>query len=574
MMTKSIIITFFLLFLFSCKDDPTDLFSNEDDDGKRPSCSDVVALSFEPIFRISSEELRNPEIKNFQSCSEFKNYITDWRSRFATPSYEWPVESCPLSPQSAPSSYSGTNNQFASIDEEDLAKISGNWIISSKNEEILLTLVDRGKMTLKDSFQLKGEVHSLLVYKERVVAFSVDDKRTWLQLFDFQRGRFVLREERTVPGYFARARLHQGDIVLKTHSYVNSFEESEFSSIAHELGMEQEELEEEDCQNFWSLGPQRYGRFSHLIRMNFVNLDEEIHQVFHEGSTQFYMSEENIILGDLKYDESERLTLAHILEAGSFSHKKTIVVPGHPHNQFSMHEHKKELFLLTEDRGLGQRRIHSYGLLDYEKLAESKNLAPQEDLRSVRFRGDKAYVVTVEIPMATDPLFILDLNCSGHIPILSQLKIDGYSGYLHFWGENHLIGVGREGDNGRLTHPKVSLFDVSNSRDPLLRVNKVFEDSRFSSINNSEWDHHAFNSSGDYISFTMGGSNWGDLEHKVLKVSHNSITEISDLDFEYDYTKKNYFRTFFNSNIAYIVAEDSITSVDLVNSQVLNTLDL
>ena len=67
------------------------------------------------------------------------------------------------------------------------------------------------------------------------------------------------------------------------------------------------------------------------------------------------------------------------------------------------------------------------------------DLAEGEDIRSARFLGDIGYFVTFR---NTDPLFSVDLSNPSDPKILGELKITGFSSYLHFYGENKLLGVG------------------------------------------------------------------------------------------------------------------------------------
>ncbi|MFL0808350.1 MAG: beta-propeller domain-containing protein [Oceanobacter sp.] len=89
---------------------------------------------------------------------------------------------------------------------------------------------------------------------------------------------------------------------------------------------------------------------------------------------------------------------------------------------------------------------------------------PNERIQSVRFRGDRAYVVTF---LQTDPLYVLNLSDSSDPYIEGELEIEGFSAYLEPISDNLLLGVGRAANsNGRLRGLKVSLFDTSNPVQP------------------------------------------------------------------------------------------------------------
>ena len=90
-----------------------------------------------------------------------------------------------------------------------------------------------------------------------------------------------------------------------------------------------------------------------------------------------------------------------------------------------------------------------------------KDLAEGETMRSARFFGDIAYFVTFR---NTDPLFTADLSDPAAPKIIGELEIPGFSGYLHPFGENKLLGVGYTADvlTGATTGIKLSLYDISD----------------------------------------------------------------------------------------------------------------
>ncbi len=95
--------------------------------------------------------------------------------------------------------------------------------------------------------------------------------------------------------------------------------------------------------------------------------------------------------------------------------------------------------------------------------ASIENFAPREDIRSVRYLGDYAYIVTFE---KTDPLFAFDLSDPEHPRLLSELKIPGFSTYMHPLGEGRLMGVGfdaiDQGDYSLFQGIKISLYGIAD----------------------------------------------------------------------------------------------------------------
>ena len=114
-------------------------------------------------------------------------------------------------------------------------------------------------------------------------------------------------------------------------------------------------------------------------------------------------------------------------------------------------------------------------------------LGKGERIFAVRFLGDVGYVVTFR---QTDPLYTLDLARPEAPRVVGELKIRGYSAYLHPIGEGLLLGVGQDATaaGGRLG-AQVSLFDVSNLARPVRLHQRLLGDGGTSEV---EWDHHAF----------------------------------------------------------------------------------
>lgn len=99
---------------------------------------------------------------------------------------------------------------------------------------------------------------------------------------------------------------------------------------------------------------------------------------------------------------------------------------------------------------------------DMEVVGKIEGLAEDERIYSARFMGDVGYFVTFR---ETDPLFSVDLSNPTDPKIIGQLKIPGFSQYLHGYGEGKLLGIGMEAtDDGMTTGVKLSMFDISDPK--------------------------------------------------------------------------------------------------------------
>jgi uncharacterized secreted protein with C-terminal beta-propeller domain len=137
-------------------------------------------------------------------------------------------------------------------------------------------------------------------------------------------------------------------------------------------------------------------------------------------------------------------------------------VPGRLLSQYSLSEYAGHLRVATQN-------VRSSGVyvLDANTLAPTGHvdgLGRGEHLYAVRFVGPLAYVVTFR---QTDPLFVVDLRDAARPKLAGEVKLNGFSSYLHDAGNGRLIGVGQETDSsGRITGLQVSLFDVRDPQHP------------------------------------------------------------------------------------------------------------
>jgi uncharacterized secreted protein with C-terminal beta-propeller domain len=165
------------------------------------------------------------------------------------------------------------------------------------------------------------------------------------------------------------------------------------------------------------------------------------------------------------------------IDKSKLEHKAVGEVTGSVLNQFSMDEKddffriattKNRLFFNFSDKE--NTSDNNLYVLDsnLKVVGNLEKLANGERIYSVRFMQNRAYMVTFK---QTDPLFVIDLSDNNNPRVLGELKIPGYSSYLHPYDEKTLIGLGKEtttDTNGNVTTKglKISLFDVENPIEP------------------------------------------------------------------------------------------------------------
>lgn len=147
-------------------------------------------------------------------------------------------------------------------------------------------------------------------------------------------------------------------------------------------------------------------------------------------------------------------------------------VPGKVLNQFSMDEKDGYFRIATTDSNNWNSDTDTNNMYvlneKLEVVGKIENLAKGEKIYSVRFMGNRAYMVTF---VQTDPLFVIDLSEPTNPVVLGELKIPGYSKYLHPYDETHIIGFGENTTTNKYggvvtDGMKMALFDVSNPSNP------------------------------------------------------------------------------------------------------------
>jgi uncharacterized secreted protein with C-terminal beta-propeller domain len=170
-------------------------------------------------------------------------------------------------------------------------------------------------------------------------------------------------------------------------------------------------------------------------------------------------------------------------------------VSGYLLNQWSLSEHKGVLRVVStsapawfdsRDSSVSSLTTLRAGDTALTEIGSVGNLGKGERVYAIRYVGPTAYVVTFK---QVDPLYTVDLADPAHPRVLGELKLPGYSAYLHPIGADLLLGIGQDVTaEGRLAGTQLSLFDVSDLRHPT-RIAHATLGPGWSA---AEADHHAF----------------------------------------------------------------------------------
>jgi len=289
-----------------------------------------------------------------------------------------------------------------------------------------------------------------------------------------------------------------------------------------------------------------------------------------------YASTDSIYLTSNQYplffgfqDSYDRTTIYKFNIKDDFRYEANGQVDGRVLNQFSMSEYNNNLRIATTTNFWGWRDNDN---ALYILKQDSTNLVtqgeihslgePNEVIKSARFMGNKGFLVTA---VQTDPFYTLDLTNPSNPKVVGELKVEGFSTYLHPIDDNLILSLGRDSDAF-----KVELYDVSNFANPISIDKAIFQNSS----SNSEYNHKAFTfrSSDNLFSFGLNSYVDGNLSRDgfVYQIEDNMIKFKSQvtMDNEYGYNLRSII---FDNNETYTIFIDNNESkiVSIENNQSL-----
>ena len=383
---------------------------------------------------------------------------------------------------------STTNNQVAGVDEADIVKNDGKYIYILRSNKITICEANKGAPVVVSTTNLAYAntfCHNIFVEGDRLAVLHTsykDGDKTGITIYNIaDRSQPLVMTSVTQDGYFYDARMIDGTVYLLSNHFVYD------SNIRKEVPADYI-----PCINGRTIPLQDISLINEFKNPAYLVISatdistaqNKTSEAVLGGAENVYCNESHLYYTFTKTaqtGENQTKTTTHIVKlALGKEDVKTLcsgTVDGTPLNQFSMDEYEGNLRIVTTIRRGTQTKhndapqsYYSYSqttdnalyILDsnLEMLSSLENLAYDERVYSVRFDGEIGYFVTFR---DTDPLFTVDLSDSKNPKILSELKIPGFSEYLHPFGEDLLFGFGKSvDDKTAIDGVKLSMFDVSD----------------------------------------------------------------------------------------------------------------
>ncbi|MDR1421538.1 MAG: beta-propeller domain-containing protein [Coriobacteriales bacterium] len=443
--------------------------------------------------------------------------------------------------------YSATNVQVEGIDEADIIKTDGENIYVLANDELVIYAAqgsDTHELSRTPLTSL-GYPNELFVADDRVAVITgsyssimpfdgtdeqagilLEQSNTSVILFDVSDP--AQPQQKTVlaqSGSYSASRLQNGVLYLISDYWIASELDPDDPATFVPLIVSGSELTRLAPDDICILPQFSAPHYAVAASYDFATGEKLDAASVLGGASTVYMSPDNLYVTDSQYTREEgepytdsvytvveytekqttQIVRLALDDAGGLTLAAQATLDGRLLNQFSLDEYEGNLRLaLTREeyqyRTLTDEShdVESYQYIDQEPVTNSlivlspeltwlggiEGLAEDERIYSVRFTGPVGYMVTFR---QVDPLFSLDLSDPTQPRVQGELKIPGFSTYLHPFSEGRLLGIGYNADEGVMEDVKLSMYDISDPYD----VSELFAESTGLSYSDALYDHRA-----------------------------------------------------------------------------------
>lgn len=412
-------------------------------------------------------------------------------------------ETADVSSDTAEQQYSGTNLQTQGVDESDFVKTDGSYIYTVSHNEILITDIRKkalkqiGKIQIFETssdrvleMYVDGDILSVIVESEDSgLEMQADDTENYTEdcFYYFSEGTQtqVLTYDISDPekpvktgcvtqdGRYQTSRKIGNIIYLFTNKRISMPQQTKEEAVTEENVSGWIPLVNDNAVDAEDIYVDNGGGGSNSLLISSVNVknpDQVVdNTMILSQYVDIYVSESAFYVYQIKGSWNDAVTqIAKFgLADGKMDADGAVSVNGRITDTFAINEQSGKLRVLTtsQDSVNGEDTNNLY-LFDKNLSLTGKieGLAQGEEIYAARYLGNMAYFVTYR---NTDPLFAVDLSDDRNPKVRGELKISGFSEYLHFWGDDKLIGIGYETDEktGEHTGIKITMFDISDPAD-------------------------------------------------------------------------------------------------------------
>lgn len=533
--------------------------------------------------------------------------------------------------------YSKTNTQVQGVDEADIVKTDGTYIYYLTNEKLTIINTENASQ-MKEMSTIKFDEtftpEELFLNNDKIIVIGtryeydkterkigidedylypnyMDKTYTSAKLYNVK-DKINPTLERTVEveGDYLTARMIGSNVYIASNKYMyyayicNTYKSTELNEDdfkPHYLDTAtSNETKSINFDCIYYIPEFEDTNYLNIVAFNITNNQEANVESYLGAGEEIYASKENLYVTKTKYDYERKNKTSITTEIYKFNlnnanctFAKAGDVPGSVLNQFSMDECNGYFRIATTDSTSWNSESNTNNLYvlneNLETIGKIEGLAKGERIYSVRFMGNRAYMVTF---VETDPLFVIDLSNPTTPTVLGELKIPGYSKYLHPYDETHLIGIGEDtevvnygyGDRVVTNGMKMAMFDVTDPNNPQELYNvKIGEKGTYSEL---LYNHKAllFSKEKNIIAFPISIT---ENDYKVtfqgaivygisLEKGFELKTKISNSATDYDryYSRNRVERIIYIKDTLFTLSNGLIKAVDLNTFETKGSIEL
>ena len=533
--------------------------------------------------------------------------------------------------------YSKTNTQVQGVDEADIVKTDGTYIYYLTNEKLTIINTENASQ-MKEMSTIKFDEtftpEELFLNNDKIIVIGtryeydkterkigidedylypnyMDKTYTSAKLYNVKdKTNPTLERTVEVEGDYLTARMIGSNVYIASNKYMyyayicNTYKSTELNEDdfkPHYLDTAtSNETKSINFDCIYYIPEFEDTNYLNIVAFNITNNQEANVESYLGAGEEIYASKENLYVTKTKYDYERKNKTSITTEIYKFNlnnanctFAKAGDVPGSVLNQFSMDECNGYFRIATTDSTSWNSESNTNNLYvlneNLETIGKIEGLAKGERIYSVRFMGNRAYMVTF---VETDPLFVIDLSNPTTPTVLGELKIPGYSKYLHPYDETHLIGIGEDtevvnygyGDRVVTNGMKMAMFDVTDPNNPQELYNvKIGEKGTYSEL---LYNHKAllFSKEKNIIAFPISIT---DNDYKVtfqgaivygvsLEKGFELKTKISNSATDYDryYSRNRVERIIYIKDTLFTLSNGLIKAVDLNTFETKGSIEL
>lgn len=518
--------------------------------------------------------------------------------------------------------YSETNVQVQGVDEADIVKTDGNYIYYVTKEKVYIINSESLEIEAKLDYDTKNIFYPSEIYvnKNKMIVLGTsyeENKETEKKieseaLVDYVYPRYYENSQTkvivydisdksnpkeyrtiTIDGEYDTSRMIEDNIYFissKRMYYYDlaKIEDDEIMPLIKDTANEERRL---DCTEIAYFEGTQNHSFMIVAGFNINNKEKINTESFFGASEDVYANQNNLYITQTEYkyvfgqEKSTSKIYKFNLEKTAINLQAQTEVKGYLNDQFSMDEYDGKLRIATT-KGYDEKSNNQLYILDenLNEIGKIEDLAKGEKIYSVRFVGKIGYIVTFE---QIDPLFVIDLSDPTNPEVKGELKIPGYSSYLHPYDETHIIGIGyntKSNGYGGVTNDnmKMAMFDVSDVTNP----KEMFSINIGNGYTHSEiqYNHKALFYSKDknLIGFPVetyenSKRNTYNNSFRIYKIDlEKGFKEYGKIDAENE--NKNYFdsmrRAIYIEDVLYVLSDENIVTYDLNTLEKQKELEL